>query len=165
MMRYLLWLVLLLPSFNATAGLEWGQACYQTQTEVVVAFNSQFPSIVAGHQYEIASASFSGTNGLIYALNDTNLSTGVVTRTPAITITFMNCTVNSLLNYAAVSAPVVVGSGADACLNSGNCTSSNVVSSNEITQDVIVYCAAALLFFLGFHVGNGIMMGSLRRQG
>lgn len=61
--------------------------------------------------------------------------------------------------------PLTIGMDADPCVTAGTCSSVDVVQAQLITQDVIVYGVACFLFFFGFQVGLGFMLGAIHRQG
>lgn len=61
--------------------------------------------------------------------------------------------------------PLTIGMDADPCVAAGTCDNVDVVQAQLITQDVIVYGVACFLFFFGFQVGLGFMLGAIHRQG
>lgn len=70
------------------------------------------------------------------------------------------------INVNAQQNPTLLGAGSDPCVTNGNnaCNSTDVVQALMMTQDVLIYGVACLLFFLGFWVGMGMMLGAIRRQ-
>lgn len=71
------------------------------------------------------------------------------------------------LSFAAQGqgVPLTIGADADPCVAAGTCNNVDLVQAQLITQDVIVYGVACFLFFFGFQVGIGFMLGALHRQG
>ena len=60
---------------------------------------------------------------------------------------------------------MTIGTDADPCVQAGNCNTVDMVQAQLVTQDVIVYGVACFLFFFGFQVGLGFMLGAIHRQG
>lgn len=68
------------------------------------------------------------------------------------------------LDAQALTSPYLIGNGSDPCVVANNCNTTNMVASEMITQDVILYCTAAFCFFFGFMVGIRMMLGNISRQ-
>jgi len=61
--------------------------------------------------------------------------------------------------------PLYIGIGSDPCVAAANCNTTDLMHTEQVTQDVIVYGVACFLFFFGFQVGLGFMLGAIHRQG
>lgn len=62
------------------------------------------------------------------------------------------------------SNPTAIGPGSEPCITAGNCNFTDVIQSNLITQDVIVFAIGGFLFFFGFGQGVSMMLGSIQRS-
>ena len=62
-------------------------------------------------------------------------------------------------------ASLTIGMDSDPCVGAGNCNTVDMVQAQLVTQDVLVYGVACFLFFFGFQVGLGFMLGAIHRQG
>lgn len=62
--------------------------------------------------------------------------------------------------------PSLIGAGSDPCVLAGpnGCNNTDTVQALMVTQDVLVYLAAAFLFFFGFMVGIRLMLGAITRH-
>lgn len=62
--------------------------------------------------------------------------------------------------------PSLIGAGSDPCVEAGPnlCNNTDTVQALMVTQDVLVYLAAAFLFFFGFMVGIRLMLGAITRH-
>lgn len=162
MMRtVLLWLCLLLPSVHANAGVAFNGNCYTDINALINGFKQQYPLVDQGKVYFIGTITVLGPSSFSYQHGIQDMITGAVTVSPVIGYGASACTANPV----STSPASVVGADSNNCLATSTCTNSDVVSAQIVTHDVLIYACAVLLFFFGFHVGNGVMMGSLRRQG
>lgn len=160
-LRYIvLFLVLLLPSVNAKAGWYYNNICFPDDVSLIEAFKASLPTYSGGVLANIQSALFftSPYPHIAAQIYTTDVTT-TISSSNALTfgVTFCDTPTN-------VVPAVTVGADSNSCFTKGSCNNNDVVNALTVTQDVLIYAAACLIFFFGFHVGMGLMLGAVRRQ-
>jgi len=155
----LLFFVLLLSSVKANAGWSYNGICFPDDASTLAAFVSDYPVLSGGVRVQLVSTPTIANGAIQHQIFTYNYLTSASAFNYNVTYTLSSCTTPTN------SVPaVVVGADSNTCFTKGSCNNNDVVNALTVEHDVIIYSVAVLLFFFGFHIGNGLMMGSIRRQ-